>query len=144
MSVRVLLARLAAEPDWVFTAATAALRGAGLEVLGPFVAPRPEMVASAAVREAVDAVVVGVDSEGPEGVCRRLLRSLHGAGCDLPVVVLGFVAPRDREVLRCLGARAVLGPEARPEDLAAAVRDAAEARARDVEPHPMEEVAGGD
>src|SRR5262245_61080184 len=68
-------------------------------------------VADAAVQEDVDVIGLSILSGAHQGICGRLIDELRRRGADIPVVVGGIVPEADREGLRAVGVKAVLGPE---------------------------------
>ena len=88
-----------------------ALRDAGMEVIYTGLRQTPEMIASAAVQEDVDAVGISILSGSHMELVPVVLDGLREAGVDVPVVVGGIIPDADAAKLRELGAAAVFTPK---------------------------------
>ncbi|MHB1785564.1 MAG: cobalamin-dependent protein [Acidimicrobiales bacterium] len=100
------------------------LRDAGMEVVYTGLRQTPAMIASAAVQEDVDAVGLSMHNGAHMTLAPAVVRSLHEAGLDVPVIVGGVVPDVDVEELHRAGVSAILGPGASSQDVVEAVRSA--------------------
>ena len=88
-----------------------ALRDAGMEVIYTGLRQTPEMIASAALQEDVDAVGLSILSGAHMTLVPRVLELLKGSGQHAVRVFVGGIIPaEDGKVLRKMGVRAVYGP----------------------------------
>ena len=107
-----------------------ALRDAGMEVIYTGLHRRPEEVVAAAVQEDADAIGVSILSGAHMTVFPRLIEEMKRRQVwDEVVLIGGGLVPDDEaEELRRLGVVDVIGQDATPEQVVAAVRDAVESR----------------
>ena len=88
-----------------------ALRDAGMEVIYTGLRQTPEMIASAALQEDVDAVGLSILSGAHMTLVPRVLELLKDNGQDSVWVFVGGIIPeKDGKTLEELGVRAVYGP----------------------------------
>lgn len=88
-----------------------ALRDAGMEVIYTGLRQTPEMIASAALQEDVDAVGLSILSGAHMSLVPRVLELLKDNGQDSVWVFVGGIIPeKDGKALEELGVRAVYGP----------------------------------
>ena len=88
-----------------------ALRDAGMEVIYTGLRQTPEMIASAALQEDVDAVGLSILSGAHMTLVPRVLELLKEDGQgDVWVFVGGIIPAEDGKALREMGVRAVYGP----------------------------------
>ncbi len=107
-----------------------ALRDAGMEVIYTGLHRRPEEVVAAAVQEDADAIGVSILSGAHMTVFPRLIEEMKRRQVwDEVVLIGGGLVPDDEaEELRRLGVVDIIGQDATPEQVVAAVRDAVESR----------------
>lgn len=72
-----------------------ALRDAGMEVIYTGLRQTPEMIASAALQEDVDAVGISILSGAHKTLCPRIVELLHKNGMDDTLVVVGGIVPQE-------------------------------------------------
>ena len=88
-----------------------ALRDAGMEVIYTGLRQTPEMIASAALQEDVDAVGLSILSGAHMTLVPRVLELLKEDGQGAVWVFVGGIIPKeDGKALRKMGVRAVYGP----------------------------------
>ena len=88
-----------------------ALRDAGMEVIYTGLRQTPEMIASAALQEDVDAVGLSILSGAHMTLVPRVLEQLKSSGQDAVWVFVGGIIPEeDGQALKEMGVRAVYGP----------------------------------
>ena len=88
-----------------------ALRDAGMEVIYTGLRQTPEMIASAALQEDVDAVGLSILSGAHMTLVPRVLELLKDNGQDSVWVFVGGIIPeKDGKALSAMGVRAVYGP----------------------------------
>ena len=88
-----------------------ALRDAGMEVIYTGLRQTPEMIASAALQEDVDAVGLSILSGAHMTLVPRVLELLKSSGqSDVWVFVGGIIPEGDAKILKEMGVRAVYGP----------------------------------
>lgn len=88
-----------------------ALRDAGMEVIYTGLRQTPEMIASAALQEDVDAVGLSILSGAHMTLIPRVLELLKGNGQGGVCVFIGGIIPAgDGKALKEMGVRAVYGP----------------------------------
>lgn len=109
-----------------------ALRDAGMEVIYTGLHRRPEEVVAAAVQEDADAIGVSILSGAHMTVFPRLIEEMKRRRIwDDVVLIGGGVVPDDEvEELKRLGVHDIVGQDATPDQVVAAVREAVEARRR--------------
>lgn len=107
-----------------------ALRDAGMEVIYTGLHRKPEEVVAAAVQEDVDAIGVSILSGAHMTVFARLIKEMKRQGIWDDVVLLGGGVMPDDEVeeLKRQGVHEIIGQDATPEQVVAAVREAIHAR----------------
>ena len=101
------------------------LRDAGCEVVYAGLRQSPETIAAMSAQEDVDVVGVSMHNGSHLTLAPLVVRALHEAGLEVPVVLGGIVPPDDVPLLVADGVAAVLGPGASNEEVVAAVRAAA-------------------
>ena len=88
-----------------------ALRDAGMEVIYTGLRQTPEMIASAALQEDVDAVGLSILSGAHMTLVPRLLDLMKANGQEAtPVFVGGIIPDEDAAQLTALGVKAIYGP----------------------------------
>ncbi len=107
-----------------------ALRDAGMEVIYTGLHRKPEEVVAAAVQEDVDAIGVSILSGAHMTVFARLIKEMKRHGIWDDVVLLGGGVMPDDEVeeLKRQGVHEIIGQDATPEQVVAAVREAVAAQ----------------
>jgi methylmalonyl-CoA mutase C-terminal domain/subunit len=107
-----------------------ALRDAGFEVIYTGLHQTPEMIASAAVQEDVDAVGLSIMSGAHNTLFPAVIDALREKGAeDVPVFGGGIIPAEDGERLRKAGVRGVFTPGTTLETIIQWVRDNVEPRA---------------
>ena len=95
-----------------------ALRDAGMEVIYTGLRQTPEMIASAALQEDVDAVGISILSGAHNTLCPRIVELLHESGMDDTLVLVGGIVPQeDIPVLKSKGIAEVFLPGTSTEDI---------------------------
>jgi methylmalonyl-CoA mutase C-terminal domain/subunit len=95
-----------------------ALRDAGMEVIYTGLRQTPEMIASAALQEDVDAVGISILSGAHKTLCPRILELLKENGMDDTLVLVGGIVPQeDIEPLKKQGIAEVFLPGTSTEDI---------------------------
>jgi methylmalonyl-CoA mutase C-terminal domain/subunit len=107
-----------------------ALRDAGMEVIYTGLHRKPEEVVAAAVQEDADAIGVSILSGAHMTVFARLIKEMKRQGIWDDVVLLGGGVMPDDEVaeLKRQGVHEIIGQDATPEQVVAAVREAVAAQ----------------
>jgi methylmalonyl-CoA mutase, C-terminal domain len=72
-----------------------ALRDAGMEVIYTGLRQTPEMIASAALQEDVDAVGISILSGAHNTLCPRIVELLRANGMDDTLVLVGGIVPQE-------------------------------------------------
>jgi methylmalonyl-CoA mutase C-terminal domain/subunit len=72
-----------------------ALRDAGMEVIYTGLRQTPEMIASAALQEDVDAVGISILSGAHNTLCPRIINLLRENGMDDTLVLVGGIVPQE-------------------------------------------------
>jgi len=72
-----------------------ALRDAGMEVIYTGLRQTPEMIASAALQEDVDAVGISILSGAHNTLCPRIVNLLRENGMDDTLVLVGGIVPQE-------------------------------------------------
>ena len=72
-----------------------ALRDAGMEVIYTGLRQTPEMIASAALQEDVDAVGISILSGAHNTLCPRIVNLLRESGMDDTLVFVGGIIPQE-------------------------------------------------
>ena len=100
-----------------------ALRDAGMEVIYTGLRQTPEMIASAAVQEDVDAVGISILSGAHNTLCPRIVDLLRENGMDDTLVLVGGIVPQeDIPVLKAKGVAEVFLPGTSTEDIVKFIR----------------------
>jgi len=95
-----------------------ALRDAGMEVIYTGLRQTPEMIASAALQEDVDAVGISILSGAHNTLCPRIVNLLRENGMDDTLVLVGGIVPQeDITVLKEKGVSEVFLPGTSTEDI---------------------------
>ena len=95
-----------------------ALRDAGMEVIYTGLRQTPEMIASAALQEDVDAVGISILSGAHNTLCPRIVDLLRQNGMDDTLVLVGgIVPPEDIIKLKSIGVSEVFPPGTSTEDI---------------------------
>ncbi len=101
-----------------------ALRDAGMEVIYTGLRQTPEMIASAAVQEDVDAVGISILSGAHNTLCPRIVDLLRENGMDDTLVLVGGIVPQeDIPVLKEKGIAEVFLPGTSTEDIVKYLRE---------------------
>lgn len=100
-----------------------ALRDAGMEVIYTGLRQTPEMIASAALQEDVDAVGISILSGAHNTLCPRIVNLLHENGMDDTLVLVGGIVPQeDIDELKRIGVSEVFLPGTSTEDIVTFIR----------------------
>ena len=95
-----------------------ALRDAGMEVIYTGLRQTPEMIASAALQEDVDAVGISILSGAHNTLCPRIVNLLKENGMDDTLVLVGGIVPQEDIVtLKENGVSEVFLPGTSTEDI---------------------------
>lgn len=95
-----------------------ALRDAGMEVIYTGLRQTPEMIATAAVQEDVDAVGISILSGAHNTLCPRIVDLLRENGMDDTLVLVGGIVPdEDIVTLKSQGVSEVFLPGTSTEDI---------------------------
>ena len=95
-----------------------ALRDAGMEVIYTGLRQTPEMIASAALQEDVDAVGISILSGAHKTLCPRIVELLRGNGMDDTLVLVGGIVPtEDIPELKANGISEVFPPGTSTDDI---------------------------
>ena len=95
-----------------------ALRDAGMEVIYTGLRQTPEMIASAALQEDVDAVGISILSGAHKTLCPRIIELLRKNGMDDTLVLVGGIVPtEDIKDLKAGGVSEVFVPGTSTEDI---------------------------
>lgn len=95
-----------------------ALRDAGMEVIYTGLRQTPEMIASAALQEDVDAVGISILSGAHNTLCPRIVELLRENGMDDTLVLVGGIVPQeDIAGLKQKGVSEVFLPGTSTEDI---------------------------
>lgn len=101
-----------------------ALRDAGMEVIYTGLRQTPEMIASAAMQEDVDAVGISILSGAHKTLCPRIVDLLHENGMDDTLVLVGGIVPKeDIDELKARGISEVFLPGTSTEDIVSYLRE---------------------
>lgn len=100
-----------------------ALRDAGMEVIYTGLRQTPEMIASAALQEDVDAVGISILSGAHKTLCPRIVELLRDNGMDDTLVLVGGIVPQeDIKPLKDAGIAEVFLPGTSTEDIVTFIR----------------------
>ncbi|MFL6375785.1 MAG: cobalamin B12-binding domain-containing protein [Pyrinomonadaceae bacterium] len=106
-----------------------ALRDAGMEVIYTGLRQTPEMIASAAMQEDVDAVGISILSGAHKTLCPRIVDLLRENGMDDTLVLVGGIVPQeDIQPLKDLGVSEIFLPGTSTEDIVSFIRSHAPQR----------------
>jgi methylmalonyl-CoA mutase, C-terminal domain len=95
-----------------------ALRDAGMEVIYTGLRQTPEMIASAALQEDVDAVGISILSGAHNTLCPRIVSLMRENGMDDTLVLVGGIVPQEDIVtLKQQGVSEVFLPGTSTEDI---------------------------
>jgi methylmalonyl-CoA mutase C-terminal domain/subunit len=95
-----------------------ALRDAGMEVIYTGLRQTPEMIASAALQEDVDAVGISILSGAHNTLCPRIVNLLRDNGMDDTLVLVGGIVPQeDIPELKANGVAEIFLPGTSTEDI---------------------------
>src|SRR4028119_2338904 len=95
-----------------------ALRDAGMEVIYTGLRQTPEMIASAALQEDVDAVGISILSGAHNTLCPRIVNLLRENGMDDTLVLVGGIVPQeDISTLKANGVSEIFLPGRSEEDI---------------------------
>ena len=101
-----------------------ALRDAGMEVVYTGLRQTPEMIASAALQEDVDAVGISILSGAHNTLCPRIVNLLRENGMDDTLVVVGGIVPQeDVAELKANGVSEIFLPGTSTEDIVRFLRE---------------------
>lgn len=100
-----------------------ALRDAGMEVIYTGLRQTPEMIASAALQEDVDAVGISILSGAHNTLCPRIVNLLRENGMDDTLVLVGGIVPQeDIKTLKAIGVSEIFLPGTSTEDIVTFIR----------------------
>jgi len=100
-----------------------ALRDAGMEVIYTGLRQTPEMIASAALQEDVDAVGISILSGAHNTLCPRIVNLLRENGMDDTLVLVGGSVPQeDIAMLKANGVSEIFLPGTSTEDIVDFIR----------------------
>jgi methylmalonyl-CoA mutase C-terminal domain/subunit len=100
-----------------------ALRDAGMEVIYTGLRQTPEMIASAALQEDVDAVGISILSGAHKTLCPRIVELMHQNGMDDTLILVGGIVPTEDIVdLKSKGVSEVFLPGTSTEDIVTYIR----------------------
>lgn len=123
--LRVLLAKLGLDGhDRGLKVVARILRDAGMEVIYLGLRQTTESIVAAAEQEDADAIGLSMHNAGHMTLAPAMVKALHEAELDTPVVVGGIVPDEDVQSLLDAGVAAVIGPGASAEQVAQTIRDA--------------------
>ncbi|MBX3292759.1 MAG: cobalamin B12-binding domain-containing protein [Acidobacteria bacterium] len=101
-----------------------ALRDAGMEVIYTGLRQTPEMIASAALQEDVDAVGISILSGAHKTLCPRIVQLLKENGMDDTLVLVGGIVPKeDIQPLKDAGVSEVFLPGTSTEDIVSFLKE---------------------
>ncbi|MFN2454590.1 MAG: cobalamin B12-binding domain-containing protein [Pyrinomonadaceae bacterium] len=107
-----------------------ALRDAGMEVIYTGLRQTPEMIATAALQEDVDAVGISILSGAHNTLCPRIVSLLRERGMDDCLVLVGGIIPEeDVPRLKEMGVAEIFLPGTSTEDIVEYLRENAKPRA---------------
>ena len=95
-----------------------ALRDAGMEVIYTGLRQTPEMIATAALQEDVDAVGISILSGAHKTLCPRIVDLMHENGMDDTLILVGGIVPNeDIADLKAKGVSEIFLPGTSTEDI---------------------------
>ena len=95
-----------------------ALRDAGMEVIYTGLRQTPEMIASAALQEDVDAVGISILSGAHNTLCPRIVNLMRESGMDDTLILVGGIVPQeDVPKLKEIGVSEIFLPGTSTEDI---------------------------
>jgi len=101
-----------------------ALRDSGMEVIYTGLRQTPEMIASAALQEDVDAVGISILSGAHNTLCPRIVELLHENGMNDTLVLVGGIVPQeDIAGLKRNGVSEIFLPGTSTEDIVKFIRE---------------------
>jgi len=101
-----------------------ALRDAGMEVIYTGLRQTPEMIASAALQEDVDAVGISILSGAHNTLCPRIIDLLRENGMDDTLVLVGGIVPQeDIAKLKAIGVSEIFLPGTSTENIIEFIRN---------------------
>ena len=101
-----------------------ALRDAGMEVIYTGLRQTPEMIATAALQEDVDAVGISILSGAHNTLCPRIVNLLRENGMDDTLVLVGGIVPQeDIPKLKANGVSEIFLPGTSTEDVIKILRE---------------------
>ena len=101
-----------------------ALRDAGMEVVYTGIRQTPEMIAEAALQEAVDVVGMSILSGAHMALCPRVLELLRENNMDDVLVVAGGIIPdEDVPALNEMGITGIFGPGTPTDEIVGFIRE---------------------
>lgn len=101
-----------------------ALRDAGMEVIYTGLRQTPEMIASAALQEDVDAVGISILSGAHNTLCPRIVELMRANGMDDTLVLVGGIVPQeDIASLKAIGVSEIFLPGTSTEDIVTFIRE---------------------
>ena len=100
-----------------------ALRDAGMEVIYTGLRQTPEMIASAALQEDVDAVGISILSGAHNTLCPRIVNLMRENGMEDTLVLVGGIVPQeDIAKLKEIGVSEIFLPGTSTEDIVQFIR----------------------
>lgn len=100
-----------------------ALRDAGMEVIYTGLRQTPEMIASAALQEDVDAVGISILSGAHNTLCPRIVEMMRANGMDDTLILVGGIVPQeDIAGLKKIGVSEIFLPGTSTEDIVTFIR----------------------
>jgi methylmalonyl-CoA mutase C-terminal domain/subunit len=106
-----------------------ALRDAGMEVIYTGLRQTPEMIATAALQEDVDAVGVSILSGAHNTLCPRIISLLREQGMNDCLVIVGGIVPEDDiPKLKQQGVSAIFLPGTSTQDIVKFIRENVKSR----------------
>jgi methylmalonyl-CoA mutase C-terminal domain/subunit len=101
-----------------------ALRDAGMEVIYTGLRQTPEMIATAALQEDVDAVGISILSGAHNTLCPRIVNLLRENGMEDTLVLVGGIVPQeDISTLKANGVSEIFLPGTNTEDIVKFIRE---------------------
>ena len=95
-----------------------ALRDAGMEVIYTGLRQTPEMIATAALQEDVDAVGISILSGAHNTLCPRIVNLMKENGMDDTLILVGGIVPQeDIAKLKAIGISEIFLPGTSTEDI---------------------------